>query len=389
MKKMVLSGVVIIGILSLSACRMTDEIPLLQEMEESTSEEQWPEVFTDEELLKPAPAEGYFFPQGTASHIYMAAFVDFFPQQQEEEVVLCIMEVQVFEGGTLYELKIDSDIEAPDTHAGYRGDWRDFGLFYVQGDEIYFIRAEEAKSEYQTAEEIINDGTKVCSETGEEDPLDEDERGWHEFILADGDRREYHGYSTLVETGYYEHFFWEKGKGLVQYESGYGALANGIEMYLVEIEETENQHIESQETIETDSLSWIEITDDGVNEKLFLENLDTEVLAAVATELQTLVDEEVEAERANPEIVITEGWTRVFKSPQYEKVLNMGESAMKPLYWIIYKSPDAGMYEYICATALYELSGYDFTYEDGSLTWNNSKEFLDRFNERILGDRKG
>ena len=119
-----------------------------------------------------------------------------------------------------------------------------------------------------------------------------------------------------------------------------------------------------------------------------MENLDAEALETVAAELQTLVEEEVEAERTNPEIVITEGWTRVFDSQQYNKVLNMGESAMKPLYWIIYKSPNAGMYEYICATALYELSGYDFTNEDGSLTWVNSKEFLDRFNEKILSDRK-
>ena len=108
----------------------------------------------------------------------------------------------------------------------------------------------------------------------------------------------------------------------------------------------------------------------------------------VAAELQALVEEEAEAERENPEIVITEGWIRVFNSHQYTKVLNMGESAMKPLYWIIYKSPNAGMYEYICATALYELSGYDFTNEDGTLTWDNSKELLDRFNEKILNDRK-
>ncbi|MCI8391272.1 MAG: hypothetical protein HFI35_11470 [Roseburia sp.] len=155
-----------------------------------------------------------------------------------------------------------------------------------------------------------------------------------------------------------------------------------------QVEETKNQHIESQEIIETDSLCWPEITEDGVNEELYLEHLDAEVLEAVATKLRSLVEEEVEAERENPEIVITEGWTRVFDSQQYNEVLNMGESAMKPLYWIIYKSPNAGMYEYICAAALYELSGYDFTNEDGSLTWVNSKEFLDRFNEKILSDRK-
>lgn len=60
--------------------------------------------------------------------MYMAAFADFWPRQKENEVVLHITEVQVFEEGTLYNLKIDSDVEAPDTHAGYRGDWRNFGL---------------------------------------------------------------------------------------------------------------------------------------------------------------------------------------------------------------------------------------------------------------------
>ena len=37
------------------------------------------------------------------------------------------------------------------------------------------------------------------------------------------------------------------------------------------VEETKNQHVESQEIIETDSLSWLEITEDGVNEELYLE----------------------------------------------------------------------------------------------------------------------
>ena len=61
---------------------------------------------------------------------------------------------------------------------------------------------------------------------------------------------------------------------------------------------------------------------------------------------------------------------------------------MKPLYWIIYKSPNSGMYEYICATALYEISGYDFMRENGELTWSTSKEFIEVFNEQILSERK-
>ena len=86
-------------------------------------------------------------------------------------------------------------------------------------------------------------------------------------------------------------------------------------------------------------------------------------------------------EREHPEIVITEGWTRVFKSERYQKVLNMGSSAMKPLYLILHKSPNAGMYEYICAKALYELSGYDFY-------WVNSRKFLEEFNKKIIENKQ-
>lgn len=126
---------------------------------------------------------------------------------------------------------------------------------------------------------------------------------------------------------------------------------------------------------------WKEITADGINEELLIKNIDTEVLTQIATELQTLVKEEGEDEREHPEIVITEGWTRVFKNERYKKVLKMGNSAMKPLYLILYKSPNAGMYEYICAEALYELSGFDFY-------WTNSREFLEEFNKKIIESKQ-
>lgn len=150
----------------------------------------------------------------------------------------------------------------------------------------------------------------------------------------------------------------------------------------------QSESYEGTEIVENKTLNWSEIKENGVDEEMFLKNLDTDVLETVAAELQTLVEETIEEERDNPELVLSEGFTRVFKSVQYNRVLEMGDCAMKPLYWIIYKSPNAGMYEYICAMALYELSGYDFTNEDGSLSWTNSKEFVERFNEKILTQRK-
>ncbi len=142
-----------------------------------------------------------------------------------------------------------------------------------------------------------------------------------------------------------------------------------------------NSNILNNTDNKVEEITWEEITADGVNEELLLKNVDEELLTQIATELQTLVDEAIAEERANPEIVITEGWTRVFKNERYKKVLNMGTPAMKPLYLIIYKSPYAGEYEYLCARILYELSGFDFY-------WTNSKDFLDGFNQKIIESRK-
>lgn len=154
-----------------------------------------------------------------------------------------------------------------------------------------------------------------------------------------------------------------------------------------ESSQTEPESHESQETEKNETPDWSEITENGVDEELFLKNLDIDVLETVATELQALVEETIEEERTKPEIVLSEGFTRVFRSERYHRVLDRGNSAMKPLYWIIYKSPNAGMYEYICAMALCELSGYDFSNEDGALSWTNAREFLKRFDEKILAER--
>ena len=71
---------------------------------------------------------------------------------------------------------------------------------------------------------------------------------------------------------------------------------------------------EMQEIIKNETLDWSEITENGVNEELFLKNLDINVLETVATELQALVEEAIKEEQENPEIVLSEGFVRIFKS---------------------------------------------------------------------------
>ena len=44
-----------------------------------------------------------------------------------------------------------------------------------------------------------------------------------------------------------------------------------------------------------------------------LQNIDIDVLNEVGSELQTLVNEAYEEERANPEIIFTEGWGKNFR----------------------------------------------------------------------------
>ena len=41
----------------------------------------------------------------------------------------------------------------------------------------------------------------------------------------------YRSYNDLTETGYYERFVWEKGKGLIEYKSGFGAERDRIYLW--------------------------------------------------------------------------------------------------------------------------------------------------------------
>ncbi len=128
-------------------------------------------------------------------------------------------------------------------------------------------------------------------------------------------------------------------------------------------------------------IKWEEITEDGINEELLLQNIDVDILNQIGSELQTLVDEAYAEERANPEIIVTEGWARILEYDRFKRVVDIGVPAMKPLYLIIYKSSNRGVYEYLCAYALYQISGYDFF-------WSTTDEFMEKFNEQILKEKQ-
>ena len=129
-------------------------------------------------------------------------------------------------------------------------------------------------------------------------------------------------------------------------------------------------------------IEWNEIAEDGVNEELLLQNIDIKYLEKIATLLQSLSAEVAQKEQDDIDFYLSAGWYKyTLDSKQFNEVINMGNDAIKPLYLIIYKSPNQGFYEYICAMALSKLVNVTYS-------WSTSKEFLEKFNQKIISDRE-
>lgn len=165
-----------------------------------------------------------FFKSNISQMNYKGKFL--FDDIVEQDVKLNINELANLKNGKLYELKLDS-IE------GVPNDRLSLGYFYVQKDKIYKIEpTEENLSKLKTSEELPDSSVIVCQDKEIKDTLDKDEPGFHHYLEVNGDKREYHSYNNQVSTGYYESFTWEKGKGLINYRSGYGAERDSIELQL-------------------------------------------------------------------------------------------------------------------------------------------------------------
>lgn len=162
---------------------------------------------------------------------------------------LKIKRLKRYDNGDLYKLSVEGITE------GFLGPERKNIYLYVAPDEIYrlwsFCRDENGQSitfydndsllmeTFDTDEKLIENGELVCcmerleDELGKED-LGENEMGTpiseigkHFSIIPEGERITYSRYDTKPngETDFYENFVWERGKGLVEYRSGFRAEA--------------------------------------------------------------------------------------------------------------------------------------------------------------------
>lgn len=167
----------------------------------------------------------FFFKNDDTKIIYKGKFL--FDDIIEKDVKLNIDELANLKNGKLYELKLD-------TIEGVPSERLSLGYFYVQKDKIYKIEPTEKNlNMIKTSEELPDGSVIVCQDKEIKDKLGKDEPGFHNYLEVNGDRREYHSYNNQVSTGYYESFTWEKGKGLVNYRSGYGAERDSIELQLI------------------------------------------------------------------------------------------------------------------------------------------------------------
>lgn len=155
-------------------------------------------------------------------------------------------------------------------------------------------------------------------------------------------------------------------------------------------EPSEDKTAPNEEKVDrNEDIVWDEVTENGVDEELLLKNIDEKTLTFIAQQFQDICKKIGEKEKKDKFYWLKGEWYHdVMDSKQYHNVILLGNKAMKPLFLIIYKSPIAGLYEWICSKALTEISGFDFSNENNGAGWGNSKEFLEMFIDRVLEQKK-
>lgn len=155
-------------------------------------------------------------------------------------------------------------------------------------------------------------------------------------------------------------------------------------------EPSEDKTDPSEEKVDrNEDIVWDEVTENGVDEELLLKNIDEKTLTFIAQQFQDICKKIGEKEKKDKFYWLKGEWYHdVMDSKQYHNVILLGNKAMKPLFLIIYKSPIAGLYEWICSKALTEISGFDFSNENNGAGWGNSKECLEMFIDRVLEQKK-
>ena len=120
-----------------------------------------------------------------------------------------------------------------------------------------------------------------------------------------------------------------------------------------------------------------------IEENIFIENLDEEILIEITESIGDLVKEIVEKEKSDPQFVMNGKWNETFRnSEEYYSVVRLGLKAIKPIHYILYKSGSSGLYEYILCSAINDIVKYEFS-DNREWQWATAFEFRQLYNEKV------
>lgn len=139
-----------------------------------------------------------------------------------------------YDNGNLYKLIVEPDGRITD----YLSEDRLIIYFYVTSDKIYRLWSYTVRDgkliefynndallmeTLNTDEKLVINGEVVCCMEDITDELEVSEAGKHITIIQRGEQIIYDrvDINENGSRGFYERFVWEKGKGLVEYKSGY------------------------------------------------------------------------------------------------------------------------------------------------------------------------
>ena len=112
-----------------------------------------------------------------------------------------------------------------------------------------------------------------------------------------------------------------------------------------------------------------------------------EILDDVKSSMDKLISEIKVEMKNNPQMAMqAHPGEFIRNSENYKAILNLGLKAIKPIYDTLYESRNAGLYEYILAMAIEDITGEKFVY-NADYGWKNSLEFRMAYEEKVNNTR--
>lgn len=108
-----------------------------------------------------------------------------------------------------------------------------------------------------------------------------------------------------------------------------------------------------------------------------------DTVSAIDTEMSQLMSELEQESAASPELALGGGAViYAQESVAYQSIVDLGLPAVKPLYDKLSASADSGLYEYILALAIQDITGEEFTY-NSDYGWSNALEFTMAYEAKV------